>query len=58
MLKQLSFLEDPLVAGEAPVWEILNEHQREETVAKLGCLIVKVATWQDKPVTGEEPADD
>jgi hypothetical protein len=58
VLKQLSFLEDSLVAGEAPVWAILSEHQRAETVAKLGCLIAKVATWQSKPVTGEEPAND
>jgi hypothetical protein len=39
VLKQLSFLEDPLVAGEAPVWAVLDENQRAETVAKLGYLI-------------------
>ena len=60
MLKQVSFLEDPLVAGEAPVWAALNEHQRTETVAKLGHLIAKVAIWQREPekVAGEEPDDD
>jgi hypothetical protein len=51
VLKQLSFLEDPLVAGEAPVWAVLDENQRAETVAKLRYLIVKVATWQHELVT-------
>jgi hypothetical protein len=60
VLKQLSFLEDPLVAGEAPVWTALDENQRAETVAKLGYLIAKVATWRHEPVAraGEEPAND
>jgi hypothetical protein len=58
VLKQLSFLEDPLVAGEAPVWAVLDENQRAETVAKLGYLIAKVATWQHELVTRTEEEPD
>jgi hypothetical protein len=60
VLIQLSFLEDPLLAGEAPVWTALDEQQRAETVAKLAHLIAKVAIKQREPVAraGKKPTND
>ena len=40
-MQQLTLLEDPPPAGDAPVWNTLNEAQRAEIIKKLAEVLAK-----------------